>query len=176
MKRNIIRVALSFATFNDDQLNSAAVVLIVCLKNNSLFPDLPISIAAFTTLQVAFQNALATAATGGSIATAAKNEARDALVIAMRRLAAYVQSVGLDSESDVLSSGFDIVINSGSKVPTTLDTPVLLGLDNSISGQLQVRLQTVAYAKAYEAQFCPTGGTWQSAGITRKHGGLYSRR
>ena len=165
MKKSLIRVALSFATFNDDQLNSAAVVLIACLKNNALFPDLPITIAAFTALQLAFQNAMAASAIGGVMDTATKNEARDALIIAMRQLAFYVQSVGLDSAAEVLSSGFDIISTSGNKVPTTLDTPVLMGLDNSVSTQLQMRLQAVSYAKAYEVQFNSAGGTWQSAGI-----------
>jgi len=165
MKKSIIRVALSFATFNDDQLNSAAVILISCLKNNPLFPDLPLTLAAFTALQLAFQNAIAAAAIGGAMDTAAKNEARDALIIAMRRFAAYVQSLALDSESDVLSSGFDIVTFKGSKIPATLDTPMLTGLDNSLSAQLTLRLQAVSYAKAYEIQYCSNGGVWQSAGI-----------
>src|ERR1019366_7483837 len=82
MKKSLIRVALSFATFNDGQLNSAAVVLIFCLKNNALFPGLPITIAAFTALQLAFQNAMAASAIGGVMDTATKNEARDALVVA----------------------------------------------------------------------------------------------
>ena len=45
MKKSAIRVALSFATFNKDQLNSLLILLLVCLKTNPLFPNLPVKYA-----------------------------------------------------------------------------------------------------------------------------------
>lgn len=45
MKKNAIRVALNFATFTNDQFNSLLILLLVCLKNNPLFPNLPIAYA-----------------------------------------------------------------------------------------------------------------------------------
>jgi hypothetical protein len=69
MKKNV-RVALSFATLPKDQLNSFAILAIVCLKNNPLFPNLPIAIAALTALQTAYQNAMSAAAVGGPKDTA----------------------------------------------------------------------------------------------------------
>lgn len=165
MKKNI-RVALSFATFNDAQLNSFAILVIACLKSNSLFPDLPLTIAALTALQTAFEAAMTAAAQGGPKDTAAKNEARDALVSALRQIAAYVQSLGLDNMSSVLSSGFDVVVPGNGQTP--LDQPVLTKLDNSVSTQLQLRLQAVPNAKAYQVQYgSGVNGsvTWQEAGI-----------
>ena len=47
MKKNI-RVALSFATFTDDQLDSFAVLVIACLKTNPLFPLVGMSICLIT--------------------------------------------------------------------------------------------------------------------------------
>ena len=64
MKRNI-RVALSFAAFGDEMLNSFAILVITCLKTNPLFPTLPVAIAALTALQTAFQNAIAAREQGG---------------------------------------------------------------------------------------------------------------
>src|SRR5258706_282971 len=106
--KKIIRVALSFATFPDDQLDSFAILVIACLKTNPLFPNLPITVTALTALQTAFQNAIVAAAQGGPMDTAAKNEARDALISALRQIAAYIQSLALSNLSDLLSSGFDV--------------------------------------------------------------------
>jgi hypothetical protein len=162
--KKIIRVALSFATFNNDELNSLAILVIVCLKTNPLFPNLPVKIADLTALQAVFQAAITAAATGGVMQTAAQNEAREALVFALRQTAAYIQSLGLVNVSDVLSSGFDVVVsNHNPQMP--LGVPVLTGLDNSLSTQLLLRLQSVTNAKAYQVQYCAGTAPWQDAGI-----------
>jgi hypothetical protein len=154
---------MSFATFSDNDVNSFAILVIVCLKNNLLFPNLPVSIAAFTALQTAFQNAIAAAAQGGTVATAAKIEARDALVSALRQLAAYVQSLTPTlTVSQVLSSGFDVV--NSNTTPSPLVQPVFT-LDNSASTKLAIYLQAVPNAKAYQMQFAIGTGAWQEAGI-----------
>jgi hypothetical protein len=119
-------------------------------------------IAALIALQTAFQDAITAAAQGGQIDTAAKTEARDALVLALRQIAAYVQSLALPNVSQVLSSGFDVV------TPNTAQSPLLqpvFTLDNSLTGQLTVNLQAVTNAKAYHVQFGIGTGAWQEAGI-----------
>lgn len=161
MKKNV-RVALSFATLPKDQLNSFAILAIVCLKTNPLFPNLPITIAALTALQAAYQNAMSAAAVGGPKDTALQSELADTLIAALRQIAAYIQSLGL-TESQVLTSGFDVIVWSKTKI--TLLAPVVSGLDNSISTQLQVWLTAVTGAKAYQVQSCVGTGAWQEAGI-----------
>ena len=161
MKKNI-RVALSFATLSDDELNSFAILVIVCLKTNPLFPNLPIAIAALTALQTAFQDGITAAAQGGTLDTAANNEARDSLISALRQTAAYVQSLGLANVSQVLSSGFDVVNPNTAQSP--LDQPVFT-LDNSTPAQLAVQLQAVVNAKAYQVQVSTGTGAWQESGI-----------
>jgi len=163
MKKNI-RVALTFATYTKDQLNSFAILVLACLKNNALFPNLPVTIAALTALLTAYQTAMVAAAQGGPKDTAALQESRDELVAALRQIAAYIQSLALANVSDVLTSGFDVVV--WSNVQSPLDPPVLVGLDNSLSTQLQLRLQAVANAKAYQVQISTnSGNTWQESGI-----------
>lgn len=103
------------------------------------------------------------AATKSFCVTAALAEARDAVVAALRQIAGYIQSLGLLNESDVLSSGFDI-ITSGSNTPQPLDQPVFK-LDNSVPGQLGVNLQAVANAKAYQVQYCVGSNPWVDVGI-----------
>lgn len=163
MKKNTIRVALSFAALPDDQLTSFAILVIVCLKTNALFPSLPVTIANLTALQVAFQNAITAQAQGGQMATAAKSEAKDALVAALRQEAGYVQSLTPTlTLSQVLSSGFDVVIPNNTQSP--LSQPVFT-LDNSTTTQLTVNLSAVTNAKAYQLQFSTGAGAWQEAGI-----------
>ena len=161
--KKIIRVALTFATYSDNDLNSFAILVIVCLKNNALFPNLPVLITALTTLQTAFQNAITAAAQGGVPLTAAKNEARDALISALRQIAAYVQSLTPTlTLSQVLSSGFDVANSGGTPGPLT--QPVFT-LDNSSTTQLAINLTAVSGAKAYQVQMSTGTGAWQEAGI-----------
>ena len=157
-----VRVALTFATYSKDELNSFAILVIACLKTNPLFPNLPITVAALTALQMAYQNAMGAAALGGPKDTAAMQEARDTLVVALRQIAAYIQSLTL-TESQVLTSGFDGGVWGRSKV--ALDAPASVSLDNSISGQLGVFLQAVPGAKAYHVQYCTGTGSWLDVGI-----------
>jgi len=63
--KKIIRVALSFATFTNDELNSFLILLLVCLKNNPLFPNPPVGYVSLQSLVTAFQTNLAAAAVGG---------------------------------------------------------------------------------------------------------------
>lgn len=162
MKRTV-RVSLGFATYQKHELNSFAILSIVCLKNNALFPSLAVPIAALTALQTAYQDALTATALGGTQNTAVYLEARDALIVALRQNAAYVQSLNL-TESQVLTSGYDVIVWNNS--PITLVAPAGIVLDNSISGQLGVSLQAVTGAKAYHVQYSADGGkTWLDVGI-----------
>ena len=161
--KKVTRVALTFAAFSDNDVNCLAILLIVCFKNNLLFPNPPISLAAFTALQMAFQNGITAAAQGGKVNTALKNEARDALVAAMRQWAAYVQSLAPTlTVSQVLTSGFDLV--NPNTTPMPLDQPVF-ALDNSLTTQLVIWLTAVTNAKAYQLQYAAGAGPWLEAGI-----------
>ncbi len=139
-----------------------AILLIVCLKNNPLFPNLPVTIAALTALQAAYQDAMNAAAVGGPKDTAALKEARDNLVVAMRQIAAYIQSLNL-TEAQVLTSGFDVIVWSRTKI--TILAPTITGLANSLTTPLGVYLQALAGAKAYHVQNCAGSGPWVDAGI-----------
>ena len=163
MKKSLLRISLAFAYYRDDELNTFAILVIACLTNNPLFPNLQIPIAVLTGLLTAYQGCRVTAAQGGPPDTAAKNEARLALVMALRQNAAYVQSLALTNLSDVLSSGYDVARPNGPSVP--LLTPVVKGLDNSITTQLRLRMLAVANARGYEVQFCVGDGPWQEAGL-----------
>jgi hypothetical protein len=161
--KKYIRVALSYATLNNDQLNTFLIVLLVCLKNNALFPNLPVKYADLQTLVTNYQQALANAALGGPKETALLSEARDAIIAALRQTAGYVQSLGLTNTSDVLSSGFDIVVPA--KYPQTPLAAPGISLDNTVPGQLTVNVSAVSNAKAYQVQFSAAIGAMTDLGI-----------
>jgi hypothetical protein len=164
------RVAVSFARFNKDQLNCFAILVLLCLRNNPLFSKPTVSLADLGALQVAYQDAMSAATLGGSKDSAAFREARGALVTALRRIAGYIQSLGLTKESDVLSSGFDLAVWNTRQTPLTM--PVLVRLDNSVSTQLTLKLRAVSNARAYEVQFSADGGqTWQETGRLSEYAG-----
>jgi hypothetical protein len=161
--KNNIRVALSFATYSDNDLNAFTILVLACLKNNLLFNNLPVAYALLTNLQTVFAEAITAAAQGGVPLTAAKKEAREGLIPALRQTAAYVQSLAPTlTISQVLSSGYDVVIPNNT--PEPLAQPVFK-LDNAIPTQLAVALAAVPNAKAYQVQFSTGAGGWQEAGI-----------
>jgi hypothetical protein len=161
--KNNIRVSLSFATLPADQKNNLAILVIVCLKTNPLFPNLPLTIVALTALQTALADAITAAAQGGKVETAAKGEAADAMTSALRQTAAYVQSLAPTlTLSQILSSGFDVINTNRTQSPLT--QPVF-SLDNTTTTQLAILLSAVPNAKAYQVQFAIGTGAWQEAGI-----------
>jgi hypothetical protein len=158
------RIALYFATLPDNELNSFAILVIVCLKTNPLFPTLPIAITVLAALQTAFQDACTAALNGGQVEIAARKEARIPLVIGLRQIAGYIQTLAQTlTVSEILSSGYDLVSNNTAQSP--LMQPLLTGLNNSMPGQLGVKLNPVANARAYQVQYCIGSGPWQEAGI-----------
>jgi hypothetical protein len=168
-KNNYIRLSLAFAQFTRYQLQSFAVLVLACLKNNALFPNLPVKYADLAALVDMYQQAMAAAAMGGYVATAELNEAYDDLIGALRQTAGYIQSLGLTSQSDALSSGFDIIV-PGKHPQTPLSTPSV-GLDNSVTCQLTVNIPAVTNAKAYRVQYATGAGPMLDLGIfpnTRK--------
>jgi hypothetical protein len=164
MKRQPVQVSLKFARLKKDEFNSFAILAIVCLgKNAALFPNLPVTLIALAALQKAYQDAMTAAAVGGPPDTEAQAEAYNDLLVALRVIAAYIQSLNLTA-AQVLLSGYDVVDHSRSSI--TLVAPLITGLDNSVTAQLGVSLQAVAGAKAYHVQSTVDGGkTWVDAGI-----------
>jgi hypothetical protein len=162
MKTNILRVALYFATYADNNLNSFAALSVSCLTGNPLTPALPVKVIDLTALQVAFANSITEAQQGGKVETAKKSLARAALLSALRQNAAYVQSLALTDLASILSTGYDVI--STNKTQSPLTTPVF-ELDNSFPGQITVGLTAVVNAKSYQVQYSIGTGAWQELGI-----------
>ena len=156
------RVALDFARLPDTQLDEFTSNIVACLTGNAGFPAPSVPLADITAAQTAFEDALTAAAQGGPQLTAVKNEMRSALVLLLRKEAAYVQSIAGQNLAVLLSSGFNAASTNRSR--QQLDIPAIVSITNEMSTQLTVSLQPVTNAKAYEAQVKNGTGSYLPAG------------
>jgi hypothetical protein len=163
---NRYRVSYAFTTLSDNDLMTFIQVLIICLTGNAAFTSLPVTLADLQALLTTFQNAVnAMGQSSSPQLTAVRDEAREALLDAVRKIGAYVQSVALNSLSMLLSSGFTNISTSTAQTP--LPAPTILSLTNYVSTQLLLRLTPIVNAKAYETQVSTDNGlTWVSGGIS----------
>lgn len=160
------RVSYSFATLSDNDLVVFVQVVIICLTNNTAFTTLPVTLADLQTLLTTFQNAVnAMGQSSSPQLTAERDEARVALLDALRKIGAYVQSVALNSLSMLLSSGFAAVSTPSGQTP--LPPPQVVSVSNLATTQVLMRLTPIANARSYESHLSlDNGATWTSGGIS----------
>jgi Fibronectin type III domain len=154
------RVNLGFAGHSDSGLDEFTSSVIASMTDNASFPTPPVALDDLGALQLAFQNALAAAAQGGTALTAAKNAARKALLTALRTNATYVQGIAAQDPAMMLTSGYNV--NSTNRASSPLDVPSIVSIANETTTRLTVRLQPVNNAAAYQVRTSANGGTaWQ---------------
>jgi type IV secretory pathway VirJ component len=146
-----LKVALSFNRLPDGELSAFSNNVITCMTGNTSFAKSPVSMADLTKLVGTFDGAVSAALAGGKALTAAKQAARDELLAALQKIAAYVQIVADGDMALLLASGFT-AINSSRSPQAKLDVPLILGVENEGTMKLAVRLQSVANASAYEVR------------------------
>ena len=171
-----LRVLLGFTNMPDHTLDELAVEVSQKLYGNLLYdnpaatPPLvpPVTKAVLDAAQDAFHKAIAKAAAGGPQDTADKHNKRDTLIGLLRQLAGHVQAHHGNNLASLLSSGFDAVSTSTASHP--LPKPAITDILNGNSGQLILRVGTVANTKLYEVRhrlIGPDGtpGPVQSGGL-----------
>ena len=121
------------------------------MTSNAAFAKSPVALSDLAKLLDAFDKSVAAAMNGGSAMTAAKNAAREELLAALRKIAAFVQIVADQDEALLLSSGFSAA-SSGRTSQTKLDVPSVLAVENEGTTKLAVRLRSVINAKSYEVR------------------------
>lgn len=157
------RTSQVFARLPDAELGNYTQNIITKLTGNASFPKPLVSVADLAKVLDTFTTALAAAAQGGKLATAAKNAAREDLLGALRQEAAYVQSLANDDLPMLLSSGFEAVNTNRTQIPLT--KPVIDEIRNDMSTQLAMRVQPVPTARAYEVRLSYGASGWQAVGI-----------
>jgi hypothetical protein len=160
------RVSYSFATLSDNNLVAFVQVAIICLTGNAAFITLPVTLVDLQALLTTFQNAVnAMGQSSSAQLTAERDEAREALLDALRKIGAYVQSVALNSLSTLLSSGFAAVSTPSGQTP--LPTPTILSVTNYGTTQVLMRLTPVTNSRSYESRLSLDNGlTWVGGGTS----------
>jgi len=158
-----LKVALGFTRLSDGDLSAYTNNVITCMTGNAAYAKSPVSMADLTKLLGTFDTAIAAALAGGKTLTAAKNAARDALVAALRKIAAYVQIVADGDMALLLASGFSAA-NASRSQQTKLEIPLILAVENEGTTKLTVRLQSVPRAKSYEVR-AVNGATTPAASV-----------
>ena len=146
-----LKVALGFNRLSDGDLSAYTNNVITCMSGNAAYSKSPISMADLTKLLGTFDTAVAAALAGGKALTATKKAAREALLAALQKIAAYVQIVADGDMALLLASGFSAANTSRSQ-QAKLDRPLILGVENEGTTKLTVRLQSVPRARSYEVR------------------------
>lgn len=144
------RVSLSFGQLPDVALDDFAGTIITGLTGNASYPTPPVTLADVGTLKSTFEDAIAAQAQGGPMATAAKNNARNALLNALRKEANYVEMSANNDLALLLSSGFQAA--STNRAQSALEKVQIVGVENGQVGELKVRINPVANAKGFDGR------------------------
>src|SRR6266850_6683598 len=129
-----LRVRQGFNSASDQEIVATAAAVITGLTGNKVLANPPVEMAAVQAAHDQFVSAIGATATGGTLATADKNNKRAALVTLLRKLAHYVEDHCPDDPAVLLSSGF--APKNPSRAQSALDRPAILGVDNGPSTQL----------------------------------------
>lgn len=151
-----IRVSLAFAELSDGDLSAFAGGVIDGLTAEATqFPDLPVAVAALTTLKGQFDQARAAMADAGPSSTAAKNDARQELLGGLRNDALYVEIKSDNNLATLLSSGYRA--SSTNRASSPLAQVEVLSIENIQSGQLRVRVKPQPNVRSYTGRIKAAG-------------------
>lgn len=154
----------SFSKLSDANFETLARHIAESMAGNGNFPNPNPAIAALTDAVTRYSNALVAAKDLGKNNVAEKNEARDALEVALRLLSLYVMNIANGSVTLLTSSGFPLTKERENVFIEAPDTPTL---SNGITpGSLICQVTAVKGGKGYNHQIAfelPTDDTlWMS--------------
>jgi len=141
------------------------------LTGNATFPTPPVLATALATLRETFETALGAAIGGGVAQTAAKDNARAALVDALRQDALYVEQLAAGSETAILSTGYQVA-SRGHSPMAIMPKAEIKRIENAAGGSLLVRVNPIANAHSYEVQTQISGGAWQTVKTSSQARGI----
>ncbi len=131
------------------------------------FPNLPVTPTDIKALTDDLSAKQAATITGGTVETAARDNAFDALTAALDSDADVVETVVKDNLEMLLATGYLPASTNRSSSP--LDDTAITGLFNNGTTQVLLRLAPVVNAKSYQVQISVDNGkTWQEAVISPK--------
>jgi hypothetical protein len=146
------KVKINYEVLRLDELHTLAGKVMDCMRQTTIFDDLPIEIGDLEVIIQDFQQKWQTAKNGGSKwDKAVKDESRMAMIEAFRQLAIYVNQKADGNVPNLLSSGF--YLEDDPKALPLPGIPLLVELlDGPQRGQLATKFQKVPKAWLYEYQ------------------------
>jgi hypothetical protein len=159
-----LKILRIFKSYSGPQLGVFTGNVSVCL-DPAIFLNLPVAPKDLKALADDLNAKLAATITGGTLATAAKDKAFDAVTEALNADANIVENVvGTDLEL-LLSTGYLPV--STNRTSSPLDDTAIVSLLNNGTTQALLQLLPVRNAKSFQIQSSMDGGkTWVEAGIS----------
>ena len=154
--KKLIKAVLNFGQLVPEQLLAEGYTVVKQLTGNVNFTTLPIDLAVLKSALDAYSVLIGEAKDGGKKAIAARNQKGAEIDRMLRALALYVELNCKDDLNIFLTSGFTPRSNSR-KPARALAQPMVVNVDQGISGQLLVTITAVQGAKTYELQFAPQG-------------------
>lgn len=141
------RINSGFHVLSDAALLLKARGIVTSLTGNSNFPLTTPGLETLELVVTNFADALLEAQKKGRDQVAAKNQAREDLLQALRQLASSVMTIANGNRLMLVSSGFDL---SKERETKPLNKPRLTRVsDGKNTGELEVKVSAVKGAKAY---------------------------
>ena len=134
-------------------------------------PAPPVDQATMKAANDTLQTSIAAAATGAKQAITAKNHAKEAVVLILDQLAAYVQANSKGDMNAFMSSGFTPLSSAKTKTPPVSET-IRKIVPGANSGQFAVTLMKFPHASSYEIRWGVPGAggalptTWTTIPVT----------
>lgn len=142
------KVLSDYAKLSDANLKVKAENVVVCLTGNTNFPTTRPPLADFTAIQEAYSTALEKTVSGDRILIALKNQARETLLDAMRKLASDINLIANGDKAMLLSSGFDL--SATAEPVTSLEPPADFKIRDGLNlGELHFSCKRVPHAVSY---------------------------
>ena len=147
------KVKTFYGKMRFDELHTLAGKVVDCMKDSTIFVDLPVALEDLENQAQDYQTKWEVAKDGGSkLAKTLRDEAKEVLLETFSRLATYVNHTARGKMSVLVSSGFEL--ESDSKPLQVTDIPVLVKLvDGPQKNQLLLRFQGVKKVSFYEYQY-----------------------
>lgn len=176
------KIALKLDKRNPDGLITFALDIHTrMLENAAIFTTPPIALSDLKSSIDALQTAQNETLMGGKITFITRNEKREEVRTALRKLANYVENVANGDPTTVALAGMSLKRRGPGRY-TFLDQPVAFRGAGIANGRVALRWKKVDYTKAYEVEYCAdpiVDDKWQQAplisasntivdGLTRK--------
>jgi hypothetical protein len=152
----LIKAVLNFHKALPEKVLSQGYALMKGLIGNGNFTTLPVDLIIFKTDLDNYAASIAEAKDGGKKAITLRDKQGEVVIRTIKQLATYVELNCKDDMNIFLSSGFQ-TRTSTRTAAQPLDQPVILNIDQGVTGQLLASIKPVRRARSYELRYGAVG-------------------